>query len=149
MTAGHRKAQALWDQLGKNLGYRPARSANTAHPTDGVWLPPTRCPRFASVPIAAVEVVVSESRKTLRGSIVTLECVSPALAVVVIHEQEIRRRALRRGMPPAAADRHTDLLSQHAKALAARSRQRIEVWSFARLTRRVAATSPSSTKSAA
>lgn len=143
MTTGHRRAQLLWDKLGRNLGYRPARSAGATHPTDGVWLPAASGPRFAAVPIAAVEVIVSESRKTLRGSIVTLECVSPALAVVVIHEQEIRRRTIRRGLTPAVADRQVELLTEQAKTLAGQSRQRIEVWTFARLARRMAATTPS------
>jgi hypothetical protein len=149
LTSGHRQAQALWAQLGKNLGFRPVGSASAAHPTDGVWLPALRGPRFAAVPIAAAELIVSESRKTLRGSIVTLECVSPALAVVLVHEQEIRRRSVRRGATPAAAARQVQLLTEQATSLAAQSRQRIEVWTYERLVRRVAATMPTSHRLAA
>ena len=126
---------------GTSVTGRPAARASpilrTASP------PASQGPRFATVPIAAVEVIVSESRKTLRGSIVTLECVSPALAVVVIHEQEIRSPAIRHGMTPAVAARQVELLTEQAKSLAAQSRQRIEVWSFDRLARRVDATSSS------
>lgn len=80
---------------------------------------------------------MSESPKTLRGSIVTLECISPSLAVVLVHEEEIRRQALRRALPVSAALRKTQLLSEEAADLAARSRQHIEVWTFAQLQRRV------------
>jgi hypothetical protein len=139
VTTGHRQGQQLWDELGSSLGYEPIRSMAGPHPTDGVWMPKGPTPRFAVVPIAAVEIAVSESRKTLRGSIVTLECVSPALAVIVIHEAEIRRRALRRGAPVSGADRQVALLTEQANSLACCSRQRIEVWTFARLLRRLAA----------
>lgn len=141
MTTGHRQAQLLWDQLGRNLGYEPARSAGAPQPADGVWFPASAAPRFAHRAFAAIEVVVSESPKTLRGSIVTLECISPSLAVVLIHEEEIRRHAVRRGLAVEVALNKTRLLSEEAHAIASRSRQHIEIWSFAQLQRRVRQTS--------
>ena len=142
MTTGHRQAQRLWDELGSNLGYEPARSARGSRPADGVWFPRAAGQWFARRPFAAIEVIVSESPKTLRGSIVTLECISPSLAVVLIHEEEIRRQAVRRGLPVSAALRKTQLLSEEAADLAGRSRQHIEVWTFAQLQRRVRQTTP-------
>lgn len=139
---GHRQARQIWDQLGSNLRYEPAHSAGGSRPADGAWFPRMAGPRFARRPSAAIEVIVSESPKTLRGSIVTLECISPSLAVVLIQEEEIRRQAVRRGLPVSAALRKTELLSGEAGDLAARSRQHIEVWSFAQLQRRVRQTTP-------
>ncbi len=136
MTNGHRKAQALFEELGRGLNYVPAASFSKKWPTDGVWWGRgVDCARDR-LPVAALEVVVSEASKAMKGSVLTLEKVSPALGILLVHEEEIRRRMLRGGMQPHAADARVDAIRADASALAADSRQRIEVWSYHRLVRR-------------
>jgi hypothetical protein len=72
----------------------------------------------------------------MRGSLVTLECVSPALGILLVHEEEMRRRMVRRGTHPDIAVARIAAIREHVLELATGSRQRIEVWSFARLARR-------------
>ena len=74
------------------------------------------------LPVVALEVVVSESAKTMKGSMDTLAEVSPALGLLVIHELEIRRGMIRQ------MEQAQDRITRH--------QQRIVVWSFAQLQRR-------------
>jgi hypothetical protein len=127
MTSGHREAQALFEDLGRELGYTVKRSFSRRHPTDGIWMPGGRGPRYCAIPVIAMEVIVSESRKTMRGSLVTLECVSPALGIFLVHEEEMRRRMIRRGVHPDTAVARIAAIREHALELAAGSRQRVEV----------------------
>jgi hypothetical protein len=122
--------------LGRALGYDPRLSFSRALPTDGAWLSPALGVDAPAVPVVAIEVVVSESRKTIRGSLLTLEMVSPSLGVILVHEEELRRRHVRAGRSSDEAQRRISSLRQHAAELAAGSRQRIEVWTFAALQRR-------------
>ncbi len=136
MRPGHREAQEMFEQLGKALGYQTRRSWTRSHPTDGVWLNPGHDTLgFGYLPVVAIEVLVSEGAKTSRGSLATLTAVSPAVGVLLVHEEEIRRGMLRKGTSSEAADavigaRRADLLDA-----ANRTSQRIAIWTFSQLRR--------------
>jgi len=105
------------------------------YPSDGVWL--QNLPDIGELPVAAIEVVVSEGPKSLRGSLLTLEEISPAMGVLLLHDSESWRGAVSRGK---TVDRvATSLLRRYetAIAMASKSRQRIEVWTDAELQRRL------------
>lgn len=131
MTKAHRDAQSIFCGLGRALGYIPRLTFSVALPTDGVWL--TESVAETVVPVAAIEVLVSESRKTILGSVLTLELVSPALGIVLVHEAELRRRHVRNGGSGLEADRRVRMVREHAQHVADASRQRLEVWSFQEL----------------
>jgi hypothetical protein len=135
MTSGHKEGQALFEALGRRYGYEVRRSYSKSLPTDGVWYTESQFGALPPVPIVAIEVVVSESRKSIRGSVVTLELVSPALGVLLIHEEEMRRRLVRAGATPEMVTAKVAASRAHASELAANARQRIEIWSFADLVR--------------
>lgn len=136
MTQGHRGAQRLFDDMGRAFGYRVERTFSKALPTDGVWFA-RRTPRPEDrIPVMAIEVVVSESRKVLRGSVLTLESVSPAVGVLLIHEGEIRRRMIRGGASSTGVEARVAALHELANALVKNSRQRFEIWSHVSLERR-------------
>jgi hypothetical protein len=126
----------MFRELGTALGYAVRASYSQAYPTDGVWLarPPLR--GVDALPLVAIEIAVSESRKTLRGSLFTLEMVSPALAIILVHEDELRRRHIRLGGSADEAQRRVAAVQELATTLAATSRQRTVVWSVAALRRR-------------
>jgi hypothetical protein len=136
MRGGHKEAQELFLRLGQRLGYRSKRTWSREHPTDGVWLLDAPHLGHADLPIVALEVAVTEGAKALRGSIATLEAVSPALGVLLIQEREIRRGLIRSGVAPEVATTHLNGLLRLAAADLSRSRQRIELWTFEQLQRR-------------
>ena len=135
MTQGHKEGQALFEALGRKFGFDVARSFTKTLPTDGLWYSGKGAGRFTGVPIAAIEIVVSESRKTIRGSVLTLELVSPGLGILVVHEDAIRRRLVRAGLDIGEATARVKCLRDHAQDVTSASRQRIEVWSYADLVR--------------
>jgi len=67
MRRGHHEAQVVFERL----GYRCRRTWTREHPTDGVWLLDTPHLALDQLPVAALEVVVTETGKALRGSIST------------------------------------------------------------------------------
>ena len=136
MRSGHHEAQVMFHQLGRCLGYRCQRTWTREHPTDGVWLLDSPHLGQDVLPVVALEVAVSEGGKALRGSIATLEIVSPALGVLLVHDQEIRRGLIRAGAIPEAATAHAQRLLASAATDISRSRQRIALWTFAQLCRR-------------
>lgn len=136
MRSGHNEAQILFQRLGDRLGYRCRRTWTREHPTDGVWLLDAPHLGHENLPILALEVAVTEGAKALRGSIATLEAVSPALGVLLIQEQEIRRGLIRAGKSPQAATAHANRMLRTAATDISRSRQRIELWTFEQLQRR-------------
>jgi hypothetical protein len=135
MTSGHREGQALFEALGRRYGYEVRRSYSKSLPTDGVWYMGRHFGALPPVPVVAIEVLVSESRKTIRGSVVTLELVSPALGILLVHEEEMRRRLVRAGASPEVVTARVAAARAHARELVANARQRIEIWSFADLVR--------------
>jgi hypothetical protein len=134
MRYGHKEAQRLFDELGNGLGYETRRSFSRAYPTDGVWLVRTGRP-YGELPFVALEVVVSEGAKSTRGSISTLELVSPALGVILIQEEEIRRGLIARGADSETVERKLAQQSERVHELAARSRQRLQIWNMEQLRR--------------
>jgi hypothetical protein len=126
----------MFEQLGQRLGYGTRRTWTRAHPTDGVWVLDTAAVGHEELPFVALEVIVSESGKSLRGSIATLEIVSPALGVMLVQDEEIRRGQIRAGATPASADRYLERLLAAVAADISRSRQRLALWTFAQLRRR-------------
>ena len=98
MNYGHKKTQDNFMQLGKRLGYAVRRSWSRDLPTDGVWL--TDCPLSldGQIPFVAAEVLASEKGKVILGSLATLERVNPAIALVIIADDEYRRRLYKKGM---------------------------------------------------
>jgi hypothetical protein len=136
MRAGHADAQYVFERIGRAGGYVTRRTWNTDLPTDGVWLLRDTASFGVTLPIAALEVVVSEGPKSIKGSIDTLAEVSPAVGVLVIHEVEIRRGLIRGGVAPTAADRAVAMQVARAVDRVKRHQQRIVVWSYAQLRRR-------------
>src|SRR6266508_597833 len=104
MRSGHNEAQAMFQQLERRLGYRCRRTWTQAHPTDGVWLLYTFHLGHDVLPVAALEVAVTETGKPLRGSTATLDIVSPALGILRIQDQEIRRGLIRGRRHPRGRD---------------------------------------------
>src|SRR2546422_25023 len=136
MRSGHREAQSLFLALGRKLGY-PVRLQWSRHlPTDGVWLAGGRHPRVAGLPLVALEVVVTEGPKSVRGSIATLAAVSPSLGVLLVNEEEIRRVLIRDGVAVEAVDRSLGHQLRHLDDLLRTTNQRFEIWSFAHLRRK-------------
>lgn len=136
MRRGHRDAQTAFLELGRTLGYSPAKTFSTRYPTDGVWYLRARDDISDTLPVVAIEVVVSESPKTMRGSVGVLEAVSPALGVLLIQEEDIARRLRRSGSDEDAVRRHLGHLSNRALDLATSVHQRVEVWTYSQLMRR-------------
>src|SRR5689334_12840631 len=87
----------MFERVGRQLGYRTRRSWTRALPTDGVWVVNGH-PGLSDLPLVALEVAVSEDPKQTKGSIGTLVEVSPALGLVVVHEEEIRRSLTKKGV---------------------------------------------------
>jgi hypothetical protein len=133
MMYGHREAQQLFLEAGMALGFEVKKSYSKEHPSDGVWLLGGEYGRLARLPVSAIEVVVSESPKAVSGSIHRLESISPALGIVVVHEDEIKRRMTRAGASSgrieAAVAKDIERVENHMR----RSKQRLERWSFAQL----------------
>ena len=135
MTPDHAEATDNFLALGRSLGDDVSRTYSGDHPTDGVWfargLDFSGLPR---IPIAAIEVAVSERGKTLNGSVKTLELVSPAVAIVVIGEDQILRSAWRSG---DANEGQSELsaVRNRLNFLINKSAQRFEVWTTSQLRR--------------
>jgi hypothetical protein len=126
----------MFRDWGEAHGLRYRKSFSAERPTDGVLLAHTQDTVVEALPVVALEVAVSECPKRLAGSIAVLEVVSPALGVVVIQEDEIRRGLVGRGVSAADVDVVLARAREQAEQLARTTRQRTEIWSFAELRRR-------------
>jgi hypothetical protein len=129
MRPGHKEAQELFAAVGSRIGFDVRRTYSTAMPTDGVWLLRSPIKILHGTPVVAMEVPITESMKSLRGSVSTLEAVSPSLAMLLIQDEDIRRRLIARGASEEIADREIHSLTTKIRSLIATSRQRFEVWS--------------------
>jgi hypothetical protein len=132
MRAGHRHAQDQFLAAGSALGYRTRRTYSAEFPTDGVWLLKD-CLLGRDIGVAAIEVIVTENKKTRQGSIHVLESVSPAVGIVLLHDEEIRRGMWRDGATDSDIEREINHREEHLRRLAEQSKQRIEVWRTANL----------------
>jgi len=131
MRPGHRAAQRLFEALGRSQGFEPARTYSPKLPTDGVWF--HKGGVIDALPVVAIEVVVSESPKLMKGSVRTLELVSPALGVLLLENEEIWRGRVRKGDSDEKATAYVARVHAELLDLAARSGRRIEVWTISHL----------------
>lgn len=136
MRYAHQEAQRHFAEIGRALGYGYRKTWSRGAPTDGVWL--SRPPNLngEELPIAAIEVAASESPKSLRGSVATLCHVSPALGIVLLHDEEIVRRLVRHGRSREYAYAAVWNLTSLLRDELASQRQRIEIWNPRELKRR-------------
>lgn len=125
-------------EMGRHLGFEVRPTFSRTMPTDGCWFVETSLGGLEELPVAALEVAVSESGKTLAGSVATLEAISPALGILLVQTDEITRGLVRSGMASDAAAATVAARLDRARGLAARSRQRLAVWDFEELVRRYA-----------
>ncbi len=127
MTNGHAVAQDSFLEIGRALGFIPRRTFSETAPTDGIWLLPMSIGRFRELPVAAIEVVASEGLKTWRGSIHTLEVVSPAVGYLLLQDEEVRRRLARSGKNDSEIEATLGRTLDQMREAVAQTRQRIEV----------------------
>jgi hypothetical protein len=134
---GHNEAQLMFEEIGRRLGFEVRRTFSDMLPTDGVWFLKAKDGAVINtqLPVVAIEVVVSEGPKAMQGDITILERVSPSLGIIVLHEDEIRRRLLAKRTPNDVIDYEIARLRQMLAELVQCSRQRIEVWSAENLRR--------------
>jgi hypothetical protein len=122
----------MFIDIGRAMGHEVRRTFSGSQPGDGVWLD-ARPGILQGLPLAAIEVLVSESPKAICGSIHRLESISPALGIILVHEDEIERRLTRLGFNPmriaSAIARDISLVD----SCLATSKQRIQRWSFSQL----------------
>ncbi|MGY2127470.1 hypothetical protein [Blastococcus sp. SYSU DS0617] len=136
MRKGHRLAQDQFLALGERHGFKTRRSFTSAFPSDGVWLTrSTHGDAVGGLPVVALEVVVSESPKTILGSIAVLERIAPSLGVLLVHEDEIARRLVRDGRSREEVSRYLEHTQARVDMHIATSRHRIERWSSQYLTK--------------
>jgi hypothetical protein len=133
MTNGHKQAQRLFEIIGLSLGFKFCQNWSQSTPGDGSWLWNTCVLRDSVFPIATIEVAVSESLKRLRGSISTIELISPSLGVLLIQEEEIRRGLLRKGIEAVKAENIISNIITTMEKEVSMSKQRIEIWTMKEL----------------
>jgi hypothetical protein len=130
---GHREAQDLFLELGRARSFQVRRTFSRSHPTDGVWVLGPEHGELAGLPVVAIEVVASETGKGLLGAIGTLSAVSPLLGIILVQEEEIVRRLIRRGLSRNHALQRLTQLQGRVDDFVEQSPQRIQRWSFQRL----------------
>ncbi|HEX6509213.1 MAG TPA: hypothetical protein VF221_16415 [Chloroflexota bacterium] len=118
--------------IGRAMGHEVRKSFSSTQPGDGVWLE-ARPGILAGMPMAAIEVLVSEGAKEICGSVHRLEAISPVLGVIVVQEDEITRRLTRLGLNTSRIE--TVIANDIAlvDSCLTTSKQRIQRWSFAQL----------------
>ncbi len=134
MRDAHRITQEMLLVIGRASGHEARRTYAKDLPADAVWL--RWDPIGHDLPLVAFEVAVSEGPKALRGSITTLEQISPALGVLVLHDSELRRTLARKGLDPATIANRIEGRRRIAQEAASTSRQRIEIWTDAKVQHR-------------
>src|SRR5262249_919050 len=128
--------QMRFEELGQALGYRTLRTFNKSLPTDGVWLTQSDNAGIGILPVVALEVIVTEGVKQMRGSIATLAEVSAALGVLLFQDDEVGRGLIRRGHSAAEAELLIARRLTWLRDEAHRKSQRIAVWTFGELVNR-------------
>lgn len=128
MRYGHKEIQNLLLLIGKNFGYDVKKNFTSRLPTDGVWFTKTPLGGIELLPVVAIEVIVSEGPKSIRGSISVLESVSPSVAVIFIHDEEIRRRLLLKGLSYDEVKKQIDAMHELVEEVTSKSKQRFVVW---------------------
>jgi len=128
MRYSHKEIQDYFQKLGAKLGYTVKRRYSYQYPTDGVWFIPHPLNPAEVVPLVAIEVIVSESSKTIKGSIRTLEAVSPSVAILLIHEVEFLRRLTLKGMSHDNALNRVEAIKKTLLNETSKSLQNFEIW---------------------
>lgn len=129
MKYGHKYSQLLFQELGEKLGYHAKKSYAPSLPTDGVWLIKHPLKMAEEIPLIAIEVVVSESMKCIRGSIRILEEVSPVIAIIIIHKSEMESNLLKKGIPEKKIVERMEKINRFILEETMKSNQRFEIWS--------------------
>jgi hypothetical protein len=83
--------------------------------------------------VVALEVAASETPKVWRGSIAVLEEVSLALGILLLQDEQMRRRLVREGVKPEIVDGLIADTLTTMRTTALRARQRIQVMTMAEL----------------
>ena len=133
MTPGHREAQRLFLEIGEQMGYRVARTFCQSSPTDGVWFTPGAFGETEDLPYAALEVAASESPKAWKGSIATIEEVSPAVGLLLLQDDVMRERLGRDGWDADDVEVQIERVMEAMRSAALRSKQRVIVMNMAKL----------------
>jgi hypothetical protein len=136
MRKAHADAQKLFRDIGIKMGFKYQKTWNQRYPTDGVWVAKAPTLPLEELPLVALEVSNTESPKELAGSVAVLEEVSPSLGLLVLQDEDLRRRHVRKGDSIDEIGRILAVKLNRAHELIAKSRQRIEVWTFAQLKHR-------------
>ena len=130
MTNGHKDAQELFARLGQSKGFEVRRTYSQSLHSDGIWLVRDPIYPLKKIPMASIEVIVSESTKSMRGSIGILEEISPAVAIILLQEEEIRKRNIKNGVEYDSIENEINCRLQFIKEQTSKSTQRFEVWSM-------------------
>ena len=133
MRYAHSEAQKMFRTIGEMQGFRTSSTYKKDLQTDGVWWEEASLLGNTKIPFAAIEVVNSEDPKQMKGSLITLAEVSPALGILMIHELDIRRRFIRDGKSAYEIDKLITKKIEDAWTYASRLQQRIDVWSYEQL----------------
>ena len=133
MKISHKKAQEMFMDIGKDQGFRYTPTFSHEYPTDGVWWVDAPLMGEEQVPIAAIEVANSEDAKRIKGSLFILAEVSPSFGIMMINDDDIRRRLTRMGKTQNAIDRLIKQNIVNIKSYASRFQQRIVVWTYGQL----------------
>jgi len=133
VKVSHKKAQTMFKDLGEDQGFCYTPTYTQQLPTDGVWWADSPLMGEEQVPIAAIEVANSEDAKRIKGSLFILAEVSPAFGIMMIHDDDIRRRLTRMGKTQNAIDRLIKQNIVNIKSYASRFQQRIVVWTYDQL----------------
>lgn len=128
LKLGHKEAQEKFFLIGQNLGYSTKLNYSSDLPSDGIWFTDHPLNLMDDLPILAIEVIVSESPKVIRGSIRTLENISPALAILLIHENEMINRTIKNGGNIIQARKSIERVKKLIKQETSKSQQRFELW---------------------
>ena len=133
MTPGHKEAQRLFLEIGEAKGYQISRTFSESSPTDGVWFVPGSFGEMEHLPVAALEVAASESPKAWKGSIATIEEVSPAFGVLLLQDEVMRSRLGRQGWSTDDVELEIQRVHDAMQSVALRSKQRLTVMNMATL----------------
>ena len=132
MKRAHKEAQNQFEQIGISRGFKVKKIFTREIPTDGVWFYKEKIVDL-SLPIVALEVAVSESAKLLKGSLMTLQEVSPSLGILVLHDKEMRRKVIRNGGNMAKVETYFQNALNAAHRAKYNLSQRIEIMSATQL----------------
>lgn len=117
-------------KLGKKLGYDVKPSYSKDPQGDAVWFQKVndKIHTKGLLPVVAFEVLCSETPKSIKGSIATLQHISPALGVLAIIDSEYAKKA--KHYPSYTEVTYPEYIKKKAKEYAegVSLTSRIEIW---------------------